>query len=529
VQGYVAYTRGGHRRTKGLLALSAALVALGAFAGAATAGEGSSPEAKQALQGAVEAVGTPGQPAVGDATLALHELQLSYPDLHGADKRRARALLQRPPKGEEGPAEQQLGSGWNAPEAAESPVCTKHFCVHWVDSGGDAPPAHDNDNHADGDGVPDYVEKIQRTVEQSYVKENKKLGWPKAPGDGHRGGNSKIDVYLSQIGNVGLFGYANTDQGQNSKSNRRFSYLVLDNDYKEFAPLTPLAALQVTVAHEYNHILQFGIDYNEQLWMFEASATWMEEQVFPAVSDWLRYVPAFAASTADPISQGSAGDGLKIYGDASFLHFLSRGAGLGPDVVRDAWLRSPKVKPRHFANSAIDSSIRHNGGPGLGKLFSRFAAATAEWNAEPKKFPDSTRLAQVTRAGKLKLNESKRTKLDHLAFELYKVRPGKATKLKLHVDAEKGTQSAIALVGRSGSLKQGKVVSNVTYLKKGGNGVVRLRNVQRFDRITAVISNSDGRAKGTNAKGSPGFGGDNSAYSVRLSGARGSTACRCRP
>ena len=175
---------------------------------------------------------------------------------------------------------------------------------------------------------------------------------------------------------------------------------MLDNDYKEFAPLTPLKALQVTVAHEYNHILQFGIDYNEQVWMFEASATWMEEQVYPAVSDWLRYVPAFAASTAEPLTRASAGQGLKIYGDASFLHFLSRGSHLGPDVVRDAWLRSPKVKPKHFASTAINSSIRKNGGTGFAPLFSKFAAATAEWNAG-KQFPDAKRLKQVKRAGDL--------------------------------------------------------------------------------------------------------------------------------
>lgn len=522
MQGVGEVKRGGKRAIRGALALTAGLLALGVATAGAAPGADSTPEGQRALDQATAAVTSPDAalPSGEDATLALRDLALAYPRLRGADRRRARALLQRPPIAEQGAAEIQLGSGWNVPESVNSPACTKHFCVHFVDISEDAPPPADNDGRSDGDGVPDYVEKVQKTVEQTYKNENGKLGWRKPKPDGNRGGNSKVDVYLSQIGNVGLFGYANTDPGQSG--NRRFSYLVLDNDYKEFAPLTPLKALQVTVAHEYNHILQFGIDYYEQLWMYEASATWMEEQVYPAVSDWLRYVPAFATAADEPLTRPSAGGGLKIYGDAAFMHFLSKGAGLGASVVRDAWEKSPKVKPKHFAPAALGASIKKHRGPSFGKAFSKFAAATAEWNAGHD-FPDAKRLKQVKRAGKLKLGHAKRTKLDHLAFQLYNVKVGSANKIRLRLRAKKGTQSAVALIARRGSRSNGKAKRHVVYMPRGGTSSVSFGGLQRYRRVTALVSNSDGRRSQGRYRG------DNSRYKLKLAPVdRRAKACRCR-
>ncbi len=78
---------------------------------------------------------------------------------------------------------------------------------------------------------------------------------------------------------------------------------MLDEDIAEFADdeLTELEALQATMAHEYNHVLQFTYDSQvarADLWMLESIATWIEEQVYPTINDYLRYVPDFAASTS---------------------------------------------------------------------------------------------------------------------------------------------------------------------------------------------------------------------------------------
>ena len=136
------------------------------------------------------------------------------------------------------------------------------------------------------------------------------------------------------------------------------------------------------------------------------------------------------------------------------------------------------------------------------------------------KFPDAKRLTQVKRAGDLRPGQGRSSKLDHLAFELYEVKPGNAGKLKLRVDAEQGTQSAIALVGRSGSLKQGKVVANLTYLQARRQRRRPPRAASRSSTGSRPSSELRRPTHGRNsAKGSRGFGGDNSNYSLRLCGA----------
>jgi hypothetical protein len=125
-------------------------------------------------------------------------------------------------------------NAYTVPQAPRSPVCSAHFCVHWVAEGIDAPSLAD----ADGDGVPDYVRRVLAVAEHVHRVENDKLGWREPMSDGRKGGGKgKTDVYLSQIGGE-LFGYAAPDRGQASKEHRiprrLHGYLVLDNDYSAF-------------------------------------------------------------------------------------------------------------------------------------------------------------------------------------------------------------------------------------------------------------------------------------------------------
>ena len=57
---------------------------------------------------------------------------------------------------------------------------------------------------------------------------------------------------------------------------------MIDNDYAplQFPGTTPLTDLEVTLAHEYNHVLQFGYDAFQDTWFVESTATWMEDQVY---------------------------------------------------------------------------------------------------------------------------------------------------------------------------------------------------------------------------------------------------------
>jgi len=61
---------------------------------------------------------------------------------------------------------------------------------------------------------------------------------------------------------------------------------VVDDDYAEYGYDDSLDPLDVTAAHEYNHVLQYAYDALQDKWMFESTATWMEEKVFPDIDDY---------------------------------------------------------------------------------------------------------------------------------------------------------------------------------------------------------------------------------------------------
>src|SRR5204862_161707 len=79
--------------------------------------------------------------------------------------------------------------------------------------------------------------------------------------DGGLGGDDRTDVYIKQLGLSQIFGYSAPDPGQRARS--QSAYLVMDNDYRQSEYprySSPLPPMEVTAAHEYNHVLQFNYD-----------------------------------------------------------------------------------------------------------------------------------------------------------------------------------------------------------------------------------------------------------------------------
>ncbi|MGH2985313.1 MAG: MXAN_6640 family putative metalloprotease, partial [Solirubrobacterales bacterium] len=299
-------------------------------------------------------------------------------------------------------------------------------------------------------------------------------------------------------------------------------YLVIDDDYApaEYGYRDPLEPARVTFAHEFNHLLQQNYDSFQDRWMFEATATWSEDLVFPAVNDYVAYVGAFASSPGAPITNPTAVRGLKIYGAAVWNHWLSgSGGGYGVDVVRRAWEVSGATRPKDFAVGAYDKSIRGSKGNGFSREFAAFAAATAEWRTGFGGFPDRALYPDMKRKGSLRKGQGKRFRLDHTAIRLLDVRARGGGAIRLCVRAEEGVRAGLALVARAGDALSGRVTRKSEYLRTGGNGSVRLDAPGRFERITAVISNADGRVKGFDGADWI-YRKENQDFRVRLKGAR---------
>jgi hypothetical protein len=387
-------------------------------------------------------------------------------------------------------------NAYAVPQAPKSPRCGPHFCVHWVAEGIDAPNLTDSNN----DGVPNFVEQVLKIAEHVHGVENDKLGWREPKSDGRIGGRyGKTDIYLSQIGGE-LFGYAAPDRGQASKQHRiprrLHGYLVLDNDYSayEFPGTRPIDDLEVTLAHEYNHILQFGYDAFQDPWFAEASAVWMEDQVYNGIDDYLRYVRRWVRRWDTPLTTSS----IKEYGSAVWNQWLQR--RYGSAIVRQAWTRAIHVRPGGFSVNAYESAIRAAGPSDLGHDFAHFAAAVAEWRTG-QGFRESRLYPDMPRQGALPLDGRPLSRLlNHTTFTLLRVSPTRGRAVVAKATAPRGTAASIALVGRLGSERRGRTVTRLAYRRGGGRLRVRLADPHRFSRITAVVVNADATANGFSAR-----------------------------
>jgi hypothetical protein len=429
---------------------------------------------------------------------ALGRLYASLPALSPGDRERAEAILARP---DDTQSDAPDTHKWTVPEAVGSPDCVAHFCVHWVAFTADAPSLADT---SPANGVPDYVEQMARILENEvFPCENGTgptacagapgLGWREpAPDSGH-GGNDKTDVYIEDLyTNERVFGYVASDPGQaRDPAVPHSAYMVLDKDYSRYAhgdAAGGLAAERVTAAHEYNHVLQDAYDYIEDGWMFESTAVYMEDKVYPQVNDYLHYVAAWASNTKQPLTAFPSGN-LKPYGSAVWNHWLDHRYGAG--VVRSAWERS--VGSADFAPGAYGAAIAAANGLGFADEFARFSAAVAEWNVPGSGFPDP--YPDIPRDGILPAgSQTTPFTLPHTTFAFFDVPiPDSAPPLiRLIAAMPGGTSGAVALVGRTGpDLAGGTVISNLTPLPSGGTGVVQLDNPASFGRITAVVVNSD--------------------------------------
>jgi hypothetical protein len=387
-------------------------------------------------------------------------------------------------------------NAYSVPEAPKSPACGHNFCVHWVAEGFDAPDLADSNR----DGVPDFVAKVLRTAEHVQEVENGELGWRRPKSDGRiGGGNGKTDIYLVQIGNE-LFGYASPDPDQGTKGHRMprrlHGYLVLDNDYSsvEFPHTSPGKDLRVTLAHEYNHILQFGYDAYQDLWFAEASAVWMEDEVYDGADDYLRYVRRWVKSYSTPMTSST----IKEYGSAVWNQWLVH--RYGASIVRQTWSRAIHTRPGGYSVGAIGSAIHAARGSDFSRDFARFAGDVAEWRTgegfgESRLFPDMSRQGHLGLEG-----APQRRRLNHTTFELLRVPAHSRRAVVVHVEAPIGTAAGVALVGRTGSERGGHTVTRLRYKRRGGRLTVRLADPGRFERVTAVVVNADGRANGFNAR-----------------------------
>ncbi|WP_374455708.1 MXAN_6640 family putative metalloprotease [Nocardioides sp.] len=402
------------------------------------------------------------------ATLALRDLWLSKTDLRGSERRMADRLLARPTDGVGDPQ----GFGYTVPEAA--PICNTRLCIHYVATGADAPPS------------PEWPATNLAVMDAVWSQEVDGFGYRAPLTDGVKGGNALFDVYLKDLGGD-IYGFC---AGETRVKKRTGSgYCVLDNDFAaaQFPTGTPTDNLTVTAAHEFFHAIQYAYDYNEDPWMMESTATWMEERIATAVNDNRQYFPwSQIYAPYVPLDVFSRDQGFQ-YGNWVFWEYLSAKYGVG--IVKKVWDQAGSLKKDggKYSLTALQKVLKKKGG--FGKVYARYAAGNLTPAAN---FPEGAEYPFPKVRGGKKLSKNKRTKrfrtkVDHLSSASYVYVPGKGLggkkwKLAVAVNGPVKATSPYAVVVVH--LANGKRQTKLVKLNRGGDG----RKKVTFDnkRVSAV-------------------------------------------
>jgi hypothetical protein len=408
------------------------------------------------------------RPGPHDATLVLRDLVAEYGRLSPSQRSEADRILARPTDGASDPQ----GDGYTVPEA--TPYCSTNVCYHWVASTADAPDLTD----ANANSIPDYVETVATTLENVWTTEITTFGFRAPKSDltsTNYGPDGRLDVYLAEIGDASLYGYCATDDPNAFDPNYAYydasAYCVLDNDYSalEFTgPTTGVAALQVTAAHEFFHASQFAYDFFEDRWFMEATATWMEDEVYDDVNDNVQYLNA-SPLTKPGASMDSNNAAFLVYGDWIFFRFISEAFGSAGahdvSVIRRAWkLADGSATGRDlYSLKAVAQASKAAGVP-FATLFGDFAMVNdvaAAWYEEgaDQSYPQPP-LADRTRITKRNYVDAGSRRLRHLSSSYLEFVPGRGVastaKLLLAVDlppAGTGPAASAVVVSTTGAVR----------------------------------------------------------------------------
>jgi hypothetical protein len=440
-------------------------------------------------------------PGPRDATMILRDLALRLRHLPGRDRTRALALLARP-------TDSQAVAGtesWRTPEAAGSPSCSAHVCVHWTATGPNAPAATD----ADTNGVPDWVDLTRDETENTvWANEVTAMGY-RAPMDDTtsptNGGDGRLDVYISNIGTSGIYGYCTTDDPNLSDPTYRFwnfsAYCVVENDYLEpgfGGPAKQVANLRVTLAHEFFHAVQFAYDAGEDAWLMEGTAVWMEDQVYDSINDNRQYlVDSQLRRPSAPLDRGSGC--CTQYGAWIFWRYLTERLG-DPSYIRSVWQRADgsSTGPDDYSLRAAARALAARGLT-FRAAYGDFAVA----NRIPAlRYEEGAAYRGPSPAASFTLSPARRSTgavtetLNHLTSVYIALKPGKGTSpnghLTVAVDAPPlgwGPEARIMVFTAGGDVR-----TKAFALDAAGKGKLRVSfGVGTVNRVVLVMSNASGR------------------------------------
>lgn len=274
-------------------------------------------------------------------------------------------------------------------------------------------------NTADSDpanGTPDYVDDMLESLEESWAQEIDVMGYREP-----EGGSEKFQVFLKELGTnyYGLTYPVNITGTYKSDA-----FLIIENDFYGFTTGNAQDNQSVTAAHEFFHAIQFAYnnfdsDYEwddefsrwvpgPNAWWMEATATWMEDEVYSYIDDYLNYL--YTTDEFDepdgwfawPEKSLTEFDGWREYGSVLFPKYLQQKSSLKRDVIKNIWLSLENYNFSSAGNSVIkkigapfSSSYSYNPATAFNNIYADFMAQNYIINPDTIIYPTQVRYSST--------------------------------------------------------------------------------------------------------------------------------------
>lgn len=171
-----------------------------------------------------------------------------------------------------------------------------HFRIHFDTSGFNEPVLYNSNGQPIPRSWPAFVDSVAQICEHVYYVEVDSLGFPPPASDNGAGGGDQYDIYIEALP-TGEYGYTDWNSADSIKKRINPMYAtwtVIRNEF-ESTYTQGIPAIEVTIAHEFNHGIQLG-NYGlwpNDIWFYELTSTWMEQMVYPGIKDYYQYLPYF--------------------------------------------------------------------------------------------------------------------------------------------------------------------------------------------------------------------------------------------
>ena len=273
------------------------------------------------------------QPSYFNGTLATLSVVRNWPNLSDATRAELADWFQETKvvgRAAEREAYQYSTSCQSSLSGVSSYRQSDHFLIYYTTLS----TSQDKVSSTGTGNTPDYILNLLQYAEEIWEHEIGYLGLEAPPLN-----NNKFVLYVCDIvGRSNLLGLTVTDEYYSDGTAR--SYIELDNDYSGvslYNNVTIQELVQVTLAHEFFHAIQFGLNWRyPSYWVMESSAVWMEDEVYPEANDYIgQYLSTRFNNMDTSLDHFSYYDTI-AYGSSIFWKYVSEKVG-GSTMMTSIW------------------------------------------------------------------------------------------------------------------------------------------------------------------------------------------------